>query len=251
MIGNWKMNPVSWDQGKILVQAIKKSIAKEKKAKLPAIAVCPPGLYLRDVAKMLEGTKISAGAQDVSPFEDTGSETGSVSVRMLKNAGAQHVIIGHSERRRAGETDADVNAKALLCLREGLTAVVCVGEAVRDSDGEYLRLIRDQIAFALDKAEKKHLSEVIIAYEPIWAIGAKEAMTPHDLHQMSLYIRKVLIEIFGADWGPNVAVIYGGAVNPENALGIVRDGAVDGLLVGRDSLNAENFVEIARVTAMA
>ena len=251
VIGNWKMNPASWTEGRELIAGIKKGLLKKKGVKIADMVLCPPSLYLRDAAKMLEKSKISLGSQNVSLFENVGSKTGCISATMARNSGAEFVIIGHSERRQAGETDADVNAKVHLALRAKLSAVVCVGESSRENDGDYLEFIRNQIRVALEKVEKKDLSEIIIAYEPVWAIGAKEAMTPHDLHQMSLYIRKVLIEIFGADWGPNVPVLYGGSVNPLNALGIVRDGAVDGLLIGRDSLNAENFLEIARVTAMA
>lgn len=251
VIGNWKMNPAAFEEGKTLIAGIKKQLAKKKGGKIASLVICPPNLYLRDVAKLLEKTKIMPGVQDVASFENVGSKTGSVSAVMARNSGAKYAVIGHSERRAAGETDLDVNKKTLLAIAAKMTAVVCVGESSRDASGDYLEFIRAQVQAALEKVEKKDLSEVIIAYEPVWAIGAKEAMTPHDLHQMSLYIRKVLIEIFGADWGPNIPVLYGGSVTPLNALGIVRDGAVDGLLVGRDSLSAENFVEIARLAAIA
>jgi len=251
IVGNWKMNPAAFAEGKGLILALKKGMMRMKTAKGVEIVVCPPNIYLRDVIKTIGKAKISAGVQDISVFDGVGSKTGSTSAIMSKNSGAKVAIIGHSERRQAGETDAEVNKKVLLALAAGLRAIVCIGEKERHSNGDYLQFIRTQISLALEKVEKKDLANIVIAYEPVWAIGAKEAMTPHDLHQMSLYIRKMLIETYGADAGAAIPVLYGGSVSPENALGIVRDGAVDGLLVGRDSLNAANFIEIVRLSSIA
>ncbi len=250
IVGNWKMNPIDWEEGKVLLAGLKRGIAKHK-GKLSDMVVCPPNIYLRDTVKSVGKVKLGVGVQDVSPFENVGSKTGSISAMMHKNSGAQYAIIGHSERRDAGETDEEVNKKVHLALRAGLKVIVCVGEKTREANGAYLEFIKEQLRKGLEKIERKMLREVIVAYEPVWAIGAKEAMTPYDLHQTSLYIRKVLMEIFGADWGGHVAVLYGGAVDAMNTLGIVRDGAVDGLLVGRQSLIATEFLDIALAAALA
>ncbi len=251
IVGNWKMNPARWDEGKGLLLGIRKGVMRLKGGKAPEFVICPPNLYLRDAVKAAGKTKLSFGVQDVSPFDGTGSKTGSISALMHRNSGAKSAIIGHSERRQAGESDDEVNRKIHLALGAGLRAIVCIGEKERHANGDYLEFIRTQLRLALEKVERKDLANIAIAYEPVWAIGAKEAMTPHDLHQMSLYIRKILIELYSAEATGIIPVLYGGAVSPENALGIVRDGAVDGLLVGRDSLNAANFVEIGRLAAMA
>ena len=155
------------------------------------------------------------------------------------------VLVGHSERRKMGETDEIVNKKAKSAVNEGMTAVICIGEEKHDSQGEYLSVLRDQITLALKDISKKFIDHVIVAYEPIWAIGAKSSMNSRDIHETSIFIKKVLRDLYGIS-GDGVRILYGGAVGVDNAKSIVGDGFVDGLLVGRESLKAKSFVEIGK-----
>ncbi len=153
---------------------------------------------------------------------------------------APAVIIGHSERRKMGETDEDVNKKVLLALKAKLTPIVCIGETTRDEEGKYLGFIKEQIEKALAGVQKNSLNKIIIAYEPVWAIGASTAMEAPDIHEMTIYIKKTLIDLYKMK-SVSVAILYGGAVDPANAQGILTDGEADGLLVGRQSLDSEAF----------
>jgi len=247
IVGNWKMNPVSPEEAKALVAGIKKEA--KKALKISEAVLCPPAVYLAETAKALSATKLLVGSQDVHFVEGVSSQTGFISAIQYKNAGAKYAIIGHSERRERGDTDEIVNKKTLAALNAGLVSITCFGEKTRQSNGEYLAVIRSQIEKALVGVSSDMLKKVLLSYEPVWAIGAKEAMTPRDLHEMSLYIRKVLIGLYGAPVAAGVRILYGGSVNPTNAEAIMKEGEVDGLLVGRDSLNAVNFVQILAIAA--
>lgn len=238
VIGNWKMNPETLDEAKKIFLGIGKAVAPIKKV---LIVVCPPNLYVAELKKFKGGPVL--GVQDIF-FEMNGSYTGFTSPLMAKNSGAEFAIIGHSERRQQGESDEAVNRKVLAAIKSNLFVVLCIGEETRSGDGQYLEVIKKQIESALQNVSKKMLKNVVIAYEPVWTIGAKEPMEPRDLHEMKLYIRKILIGIFGVDAGAVVPILYGGSVLPENALAITAEGEVDGLLVGRESLNPENFAAI-------
>ena len=245
IIGNWKMNPASAAEAKKIISGVKKAAAGLSKIE---VVVCPPTLYALEASKLLaKDKKVRLGMQDISFAEGTGSQTGFISGLMAANAGAFATIIGHSERRMQGETDEIVNKKVLAAEKAGLRMVLCVGEQSRSTDGQYLEVIKQQIMIALAKLQKKSFESVVIAYEPAWAIGAKEAMSPQDIHEMSLYIKKILIEIAGKEIGADVPVLYGGSVNPTNAESIIYDGEVQGLLVGRDSLVPDNFGQIMKV----
>jgi triosephosphate isomerase len=193
---------------------------------------------------LLSGASLSLGAQDAFP-EALGAHTGEVSFSQLGQFKVGLVIVGHSERRAMGETDATINKKVLAVVNNELTAVLCVGEKVRDSHGEYFGLVREQIISDLKNLSKKSLENLVIAYEPVWAIGALEAMSTRDIHEMFIFIKKVLRDIHGPA-GDSVRILYGGAVSAENAGEIIRDGFVQGLLVGRDSLNGKNFAKIVK-----
>lgn len=244
IVGNWKMNPTSADWAKKIFQSTKKIAAKNDRVE---VVVCPPFVYALPLSKISRG-QVAVGAQDVF-HEMSGSYTGEISALMLSDAGLTHVIVGHSERRKMGETDESVNKKSLAVLQGGLTLILCVGESNRDSEGAYLKFIADQIKSALAKAEKKHLKKLIIAYEPVWAIGKSdaEAMKPEDMHETGIYIKKVLSDMFGKEEASRVPVLYGGSVSPRNAGELIEKGNVSGLLVGRDSLNPENFAEIIKL----
>lgn len=238
------MNPATLKEARIIFSKIKKIASLCKKVDT---VICPPTLYLSPLFSKSSGGAVALGAQNTSSFEGNGAYTGFVSPSMLKNAGAEFVIIGHSERRREGETDAVINKKILASLSVGLKVIFCVGEKERNHDGHFLEFVKRQIHSGLQGVSKKALPDVLIAYEPVWAIGAENAILPRDLHQMKIFIRKVLSEFFGPNAVEKVPVIYGGTVNPENVETLLLAGEVDGFLVGRESLNSKNFGIILQV----
>jgi triosephosphate isomerase (TIM) len=236
IVGNWKMNPETLEEAKDLFSALSKKAAKSKKI---YVMIAPPTPFLDALAS--KKSTIIVGAQDVAR-ESKGAFTGSVSAHELKSAGAEFAIIGHSERRAEGDTDEIVAKKVGQAIDAGLKVILCVGEKERDDQAKYLRVVRDQIltVFASIK-DKKKLSSVTIAYEPVWKIGAQTAMIPSEVHEMSIYIKKVVGEALGNKAGLKTSVLYGGAVDSENDHAILTEGSVDGLLIGRQSLNAESF----------
>lgn len=240
IVGNWKMNPGTLDEAKKIAKGTVKAAEMTKKVE---VVVCPPFVFLSEVKKILGEKKVFLGSQDIH-FEDSGSRTGYVSPVQTKNLGATHTIIGHSERRERGESDEIVNKKIAAALRGALVPIFCFGEKERNASGAYLEYIKMQISEGLRGVSKTDAEKIIFAYEPVWAIGAKEAMTPNDVYEMMLYVRKVLRELFDAEVSDTVRVLYGGSVSPQNAGEIMKGGATDGLLVGRDSLVPENFGEI-------
>lgn len=239
------MNPLSVKKAEEIITAVKKIALKLKKTQ---VVVCPPFVYFNNIQKKIGvSTNLFLGAQN-SFWEIEGSFTGEMSPEMIKNYGAGYVILGHSERRELGETDEMVSKKALSCLKTGLKTIVCVGEKIRDDQGDYLVFLRDEIRNSLNKIQKKFLRNLIIAYEPIWAIGKKDtdAMLPADIRQTAIYIKKVLSEIYGNESAFLVPILYGGSVGGKNAGYIIKDGGVEGLLVGHQSLKSDNFNEILK-----
>jgi len=208
--------------------------------------ICPPSVYVGDLKKLVTGHRCVLGAQNAWT-ENEGAHTGEVSPAMLASLKISYVIMGHSERRAMGETDELVNQKVLAAIKAGLTVVLCVGERERDQDGEYLKHIATQIKIALKGVVKKDLSRVVIAYEPIWAIGkhALRAASTDDALEVSILIKKTLAYLYGKD-GSTVAILYGGSVDAKNAWEFLMKAQVDGLLVGRASLDPKVFGEILK-----
>ena len=245
IVGNWKLNPLSLKEAVTIFTGIKKGV----KGADTKVVICPPFVYLNELKNFFTKDKIALGSQDVSS-EIKGAFTGEISAEMLKTIGATYTIVGHSERRAMGESDEIVAKKATTALKAGLKVIICIGERERDERGAYLGLLKEQITGSLKGVPKKFAENIIVAYEPVWAIGkGKEAMTAHDLHQMTIFIRKNLIDVYNAPTASAISIIYGGSVDVENALTLVKDGEVDGLLVGRESLNPENFVRIVKVVS--
>jgi triosephosphate isomerase (TIM) len=231
VVANWKMNPATVEEARSIFNRTKKTALS---LRFLRVVVCPPAPLVSLFAKSA-GKNLFLGAQD-SFSEEKGSYTGQISPLLLENLGVTHVIIGHSERRARGETDEIVSAKAATALAAGLSVILCIGETARDDEGHYLEHIRTQLVQAIMTIPKKSLANLIIAYEPVWAIGASAAMEPGDIHGMTIFIRKLLGELIGKKEAQAVPILYGGSVNPENTAAIITDGMVDGLLVGRDSL---------------
>ena len=240
VVGNWKMNPLDLDDAKRLASGVKRAMKTVRKTN---VVLCPPFVYLSPLVKIPSGA-LSLGVQNVN-HEMLGSFTGEVSYAQVSEFKVDYVIVGHSERRKMGEDDELINKKVRSTVSSGMNAIVCVGESVRDHNGEYFTFIKDQITKALKDVSKKSISQVVIAYEPVWAIGAREAMNARDLMEMSIYIKKVLKDLYGI-LADSVRVIYGGSVDKTNAGDLVKDGNVSGLLVGRQSLDLNDFIKIIK-----
>ena len=242
VIGNWKMNPLTSKEAEKIFTSISKVVAPIKKTE---IAICPPVLFLTQVKKISK--KILLGAQDAF-YEASGAYTAEISAEMIRSAGAKYVILGHSERRAMGETNENINKKIKASLASGLMPILCVGEKVRDEDHAYLHFVQTQVEQSLNKIEKSALSKIIIAYEPVWAIGknaAREA-TAEEWSEMNIFIRKILSDKFGAENVQKIRLIYGGSAHPENVETFLKAGA-DGFLVGRDSLDPKKFLAILKI----
>lgn len=234
------MNVETLAEAKDIVRKVKIKTAKIRKTE---VVFCPPYIYIPALLSAHSG-KYKLGAQNIFQEQD-GAYTGEISVNQLKQFGISYIIVGHSERRKMGETDEIVSKKIQAVLRGGMKPILCIGESVHDEEGEYLNFIKNQITKALTGISKGIISDVIIAYEPIWAVGAKSAMSPRDIHETTLYIKKCLREMFGS-YSESVTILYGGDVTIENSKAIIAEGFVDGLLVGRESLIASDFSEIIK-----
>jgi triosephosphate isomerase len=241
IIGNWKMNPTSVSEAKKIWSGIAGKIGKFKAVQA---LICPPYPFLN----AFKPAAIKLGAQDCH-FEREGAFTGEVSPAMLKGLGVEYVIIGHSERRRFGDTDQLVNLKVKAAIKEGLTAILCVGEEVHDENGDYLKVLQNQIEAGLAGLKKNHYEQIILAHEPVWAIGAqaKGADTPENFQHNRLFIKKILVNIFGKKNGLAIPVIYGGSANAKNVGEFIAQGDADGFLVGRASLSSEDFLKIIEI----
>lgn len=242
VVANWKMNPIELADARKLFSGIKKHVRNLKNTDA---VICPPFPYIEPLVSTYRGKKVDFGAQDVY-WEREGSKTGEVSAPMLRDIGAKYVIVGHSERRALGESDEEIAQKVQASLRSNLIPILCFGERKHDSEGAFLEVISKQLKTCLKDVSEKDIRNVVLAYEPIWAIGggADNAMTPHEIHQMTLFIRKVLRELYDESASQKVRILYGGSVESTNSEALAKDAHVDGFLVGHASLNATHFGNI-------
>ncbi len=244
--GNWKMNT---DAGGAvaLAEALTERIGTVESVDL---AVCPPLVHLAAVGKVLSGSRIALGAQNVF-YEDDGAYTGEVSAAMLKDLGCSCCIAGHSERRHViGETDEVVNRKVLKLIAEGLGAILCVGELLEERQaGETLEVVRRQVRTGLEGVSGADLGRVTLAYEPVWAIGTGVTAAPEQAQEVHAMIRSLLAETYDAASAEAMRIQYGGSVKPGNAAELLSCPDVDGALVGGASLNADDFAAIVRAGA--
>ena len=249
MAGNWKMN-LNHVEAVGLVQKLAWTLEDKKHDPAKSeVVVLPPFTDLRTVQTLVEGDRLELayGAQDVSP-KDSGAYTGDISADMLVKLGCSYVAVGHSERREYHhETDAVVNAKAVQALAKGLAPIVCVGEGLEvRKAGEHVAYTLAQVAGSLAGIDADQLAKVVIAYEPVWAIGTGEVATPEDAQEVCGAIRGWLAEHHGQAVADQVRVLYGGSVKANNVASIMDKPDVDGALVGGASLNVEEFSAIAR-----
>ena len=240
--GNWKMNNGVADAA-ALAEAIVAAIPSIPEG--VEVLVCPPAVDLTTVASKIEGTGIKLGAQNAY-WEAKGAYTGETSPSMVKSTGATYCIIGHSERRGYfGETDEDENRKAKALVAEGITPVFCCGEALEvRKAGEQASFVLSQIKAGLAGLELESPDQLVIAYEPIWAIGTGMNATAADAEEVCGGIRGTLAEMFGEELAQGVRILYGGSANPGNIAGFLAEEDVDGALIGGASLKADGFASM-------
>lgn len=247
VIGNLKMNLLSAIERERYLKAFKNEL-KGKKLSRINLVLCPPFVHLEAFKKAHLGKKVSIGAQDMF-WERSGSFTGEISPAMLKDAGCEYVILGHSERRRYfSENDEEVKMKVSSALKNGLKPVICVGESkVERSGGQAARVVGRQVRNAISGLNRTQAENIIIAYEPVWAVGSDILPTSNEIMEAKVLIRKILVELFDKKYAGLVKIIYGGSVNSHTAREACVDPAMDGALIGRESLTPFEFLKIAEI----
>lgn len=246
VVGNWKMYIESSDEAKGFALSLRR---KARGLNGVEAWLAPPATFLPLVADTLSSSPMKVGAQTISSHNEP-AHTGEVSGAMLKDAGALFALIGHSERRVMGESNTVVRASLEQAIAEGLTPILCVGEHEREAEGEHFEFIEQQLDSALRALPIASLKKLIVAYEPVWAIGkhAVDAMQPGDVQEMVIFIRKILSELLDRRAALRVPILYGGSVEPQNAEALIKEGGVNGFLVGHASANIDTFFEILKAT---
>jgi triosephosphate isomerase len=241
--GNWKMNKTV-GEALDLVRELKNAISGVTEVE---VAVAPPYTALYAVGRELEGTPIRLAAQNLY-WEEKGAYTGEVSSLLLKEVGCHYVIIGHSERRQYfGETDEAVNRRIKAALAQGLKVIFCIGETLKErEDGKTFSVIEKQIEGGLKGWGGEELGNIVIAYEPVWAIGTGKTATPEQAEKAHRFIRGKVEKLFSRKASEEIRIQYGGSVTPENIRGLMSQPNIDGALVGGASLKAESFSKIVR-----
>jgi triosephosphate isomerase len=241
--GNWKMFTTA-ASAKALAARIVRHLGTEMGIR---VAVCPPFPYLPLVAEVLRGTSIELGAQNLYP-EKEGAFTGEVSPTMLLDVGCQHVILGHSERRhKLGETNPFINRKVRLALETGLSVILCVGETLEEREANQTETVLErQLTTGLEGIAAGAMDRLVIAYEPVWAIGTGRNATPEQAQEAHAFLRRRIGELYTPAVGQALLIQYGGSVKPDNARSLLSQLDVDGALVGGASLNADQFLAIIR-----
>jgi len=236
--GNWKMHK-TLEEGEELVNLLKRQLYDVEDID---IVLCPPFTHLAYIADMLESSNILLGAQDMH-WEEEGAYTGEISGPMLKCAGCKFVLIGHSERRQFfGETNESVNKKLASALNNGLTPIVCIGEDLKQREkGITFDLISQQLELGLKAIAPGRLKEIIIAYEPVWAVGSGKVATSEQAQEVHRYIRDWLSKNYSSALAQETRIQYGGSVKPDNIAGLIAQEDIDGALVGGASLAADSF----------
>ena len=244
--GNWKMNKTA-SEGVALVKALKGLVADVDNVE---IVVCPPFTSIEAVAKELKGSNIKVGAQNVH-WKENGAYTGEISCAMLKEIGIDYVIIGHSERRQYfGETDETVNLRVKAALAAGFKVMVCVGETLEEREGAKTNdVLSTQLGGGLAGLTAADMENVVIAYEPVWAIGTGKTATPDMAEETHAFIRQTVAKLFNEEVAANVRIQYGGSMKPENAAELAAQADIDGGLIGGAALKADSFAAVVKNAA--
>jgi triosephosphate isomerase len=241
--GNWKMH-ATLAEGRALVSEIVKAAPGLSPARL---VVIPPFTVLSDASKLAQGSPVGVGGQNLH-WEDKGAFTGEISGPMLKDAGCAYALVGHSERRQFfGETDTTVNRKTRAALRHGLAPIVCIGESLEEREaGKTIAKIKTSLDEGLREITREDMGRIVLAYEPIWAIGTGRTATPGQAEEVHAFIRNDLEEKYGNQTAACAIILYGGSVKPANAYSLFKEKNIDGFLVGGASLETESFIQIAK-----
>jgi len=243
MAGNWKMNKTV-DEAVDLVKQLKSSVSGVKDVE---VVVAPPFTALYAVQREIKGSSIHLAAQTLF-WEKKGAFTGEISPLMIREAGCEYVIIGHSERRQFfGETDESVNRRIKAALGQGLKPIFCIGETLKErEEGKTFSVIERQLEGGLKGFGEKEVLPIIIAYEPVWAIGTGKTATPQQAQEVHRFIREKVGRLYSKDLAEKIRIQYGGSVTPENVKGLMEQDDIDGALVGGASLKSETFSKIVR-----
>jgi triosephosphate isomerase len=241
--GNWKMNKTASEA----VTLAKDIIAEVGRETSVDIVLCPPFTALSAVAHVLEGQAVKLGGQNMHP-EKNGAYTGEVSAEMLRTLYVTHVILGHSERRTYfAETDAFINQKVLTALANELKPILCVGETLAEREaGATLAVVQRHVEQGLAGVKPEQITTVIIAYEPVWAIGTGKVATTAQAQEVHAFIRDLLTKLYGAPLAQKVRILYGGSMKPSNAAELLAEKDIDGGLIGGASLEAKSFIELIK-----
>jgi len=239
--GNWKMN-LNIHQSQKLVSEIISGLGKDNKAE---VIVCPPFTSLSEISSLVKDTKVKLGAQNMH-FEESGAYTGEISSDMLKSVGCEYVILGHSERRVIfNEPDELINNKIKTALTKELKPIFCIGELLDQRErGETMQVVSHQINRGLEGVSSEQMKNVIIAYEPVWAIGTGKTATPQQAQEAHSFIRELISKNYSTLVAENLIIQYGGSVKPENAGELLSQKDIDGALVGGACLKADSFLSI-------
>jgi len=246
IVGNWKMNKTTADAA-VLVSDIAAIVARRTDVD---VVVCPPFTALESVSRAIEGSVVKLGAQNMHP-ELSGAFTGEISAPMLRALFVTHVILGHSERRTwFGETDASVNQKVLAALKNQLRPILCVGETLAEREaGATLKVIQTQTERALEGVSRELAPGVIVAYEPVWAIGTGKVATADQAQEVHAFIRSLVTKLFGEGVAQRTRILYGGSMKPANAGELLGENDIDGGLIGGASLEARSFTDLIQAAA--
>lgn len=234
ILGNWKANPKTYKEAKKLLKNAESSIKKST----ISYGYIVPDIYFAGLRE--EKIKGLLGVQNIGAVEE-GAHTGRSTATMYDSMGVDFTLLGHSEVRKEGENNHSINEKLEKTLVSKMLSVVCVGESERDKDGIYLKYIEDQLKQILINIKGESCNKLVIAYEPLWAIGAGTAATAEQCFEVIIMIRRTLATILGIEHAKKVLVLYGGTVNKQNAVDFIIDGSADGLLIGRSSLDEKEF----------
>ncbi len=243
--GNWKMYK-NFDDARALAEDLKNGLGNIGERE---VVIFPPSPWARDLCTLCEGSSVDVGMQNMY-FEDEGAFTGEVSPLMVKDAGCRYILIGHSERRHVfGETDADINKKVKAAFKHGIEPMLCIGELLEEREGgTTAQVVKTQIEEGLKDITSEEMKKVVIAYEPVWAIGTGKVATPEIAQETHEMIRGLLVELFGEVVANEVPILYGGSVKPDNIGGLFEKADIDGVLVGGASLKSDSFLAIATVS---
>ena len=245
--GNWKMNKTAAEAAELAREI---AVAAGRNTDVE-IVMCPPFTALESVGKLIDGSSIKLGAQNMHA-EDSGSYTGEISAPMLRGLFATHVILGHSERREQfGETDAIINKKVQAALKNQLNPIICVGETLKEREaGSTLKVVQGQVEGCLKGVSAEQATGIIIAYEPVWAIGAGKAATAAQAQEVHAFIRELLGRLFGEAIAQKIRILYGGSMKPSNAPELLAQNDIDGGLIGGASLEERSFLDLIAAAAV-